>query len=112
MYKRGTGSILPTAIAVALALSSMAFPQSGRFDREVSSIEEIYIVRSVRESRIAPTAFCDKTKTGFDKSFAEDQYEFRSTTTRANDGRMIDTDANKIGRGHGCVGRTADGSIT
>ncbi len=90
---------------------SAILAQDFREAERSSAVEEIYVVRSVRESRIAPTAFCDHAKTGFDASFAEDQYEFRSTTTRAGDGRMIDTDANKIGRAHGCLGRTADPSV-
>jgi hypothetical protein len=75
---------------------------------EKPQVEEIYILRSVRESRIAtPTEFCAQAKTSFD-SYIEDQYTLRSTATRASDGRMVDTNAGTIGSLHGCFGRTSD----
>jgi hypothetical protein len=70
-------------------------------------VEEIYIARSVRESRVAPTEYCAEARTGF-KSNIEDQYTFRSTTTSATDGRMIDTNVKTIGSGHGCFGPTTN----
>ena len=73
-------------------------------------VEEIYIARSVRESRVAPTEFCAQAKISFKPDW-EDQYTFRSTATRATDGRMIDTNVRTIGSAHGCYGRTADPAI-
>jgi hypothetical protein len=72
-----------------------------------SQVEEIYIARSVRESRVTPTEFCAEAKTGF-KSTIEDQYTFRATATRTSDGRMIDTNARTIASGRACFGQTAD----
>jgi hypothetical protein len=65
----------------------------------------------VRESRVAPTEYCSRTKTGFISDFFEDQYTFRSTATSAYDGRLVDANIKTIGSGHGCIGRTADPSI-
>lgn len=76
-----------------------------------AQVEEIYIARSVRESRVAPTEYCAQAKTGFNSDYFEDQYTFRSTATRASDGRMVDANIKTIGRGHGCYGRTADPAI-
>lgn len=76
-----------------------------------SQVEEIYIARSVRESRVAPTEYCTEARTGF-KSTIEDQFTFRSTASRATDGRMIDTNLKTIGSGHGCFGLTADHPAT
>jgi hypothetical protein len=76
-----------------------------------AQVEEIYIARSVRESRVAPTEYCAQAKTGFNSDYFEDQYTFRSTATRASDGRMVDANIKTIGSGHGCYGRTADPAI-
>ncbi len=72
-----------------------------------AQVEEIYIACSVRESRVAPTEFCAQAKTGF-KSTIEDQYTFRSTAVRTDDGRITDANVKTIGSGHGCFGPTAD----
>jgi hypothetical protein len=73
-------------------------------------MEEIYIARSLRESRVAPTEFCREAKTGF-TSTIEDQYSFRATATRTSDGRMIDTNVRTIGSGRGCLGQVANTAI-
>jgi hypothetical protein len=72
------------------------------------SVEDIYIARSLRESRIAPTEFCAQTRTGFGSATIEDQYTFRSTATRPADGLMVDANVNTIGRLHACFGSTQD----
>ena len=98
---------------LSAALILMAFPSRGIAETQPSAstqVEEIYIVRSVRESRVAPTDFCAQAKTGFHSDF-EDQYTFRSTATRPFDGRMLDTNVKMVGSAHGCTGRTADPAI-
>ncbi|HEY4041068.1 MAG TPA: hypothetical protein VGM32_04385 [Rhodopila sp.] len=71
-------------------------------------MEEIYIGRSVRESRIAPTEYCSQARTGFDSAIFEDRYSFRSTATRAADGRVVDANVQTIGSLHACFGPTAN----
>jgi hypothetical protein len=95
-------------------LSHWAWPQNTQKTRQTAQetqVEEIYIVRSVRESRVAPTEYCSRTKTGFISDFFEDQYTFRSIATSADDGHMLDANIRPIGSGHGCIGRTGDPSI-
>lgn len=53
--------------------------------------EEIYVIRSVRMSRNAPTEYCAQSKTGFADSVFEDRYVFHPVTTRAEDGAVIST---------------------
>jgi hypothetical protein len=102
------------ALAALLGTQSLARAQNiqkaGR-TAQPPQVEEIYIARSVRESRVAPTEYCAQAKTGFNSDSFEDQYTFRSTATRASDGRMVDTNIKTIGSGHGCFGRTADPAI-
>src|SRR5262249_29856111 len=77
-----------------------------------AEVEEIYIVRSVRESRMPPTEFCAKARTGIDDATAEDQLTLRSLTTGTSDGRVLDTNAKTIGSIRSCVGRTANPAIS
>lgn len=102
-------SCLLWAIAALGTQSSACAQQRQKAEHaaQPAQVEEIYIARSVRESRVAPTDFCAEAKTGF-KSNDEDRYTFRSTATRVTDGRMIDTKVKTIGSGHGCFGQTAN----
>jgi hypothetical protein len=82
-------------------------PQASR--RVASQAEEIYVVRSVNESRIAPTGFCAPARTGIVEAVAEGKYSFRSISINASDGRVLDANVKPIGSGHGCFGPTAGG---
>ena len=73
-----------------------------------SAIEDIYVARSLRLSRITPTAYCAPERAGFAGSTAEDRYTFHSTATRGSDGLMTDANVATIGRLHACFGSTAD----
>ena len=75
-------------------------------------LEEIYIARSVRESRISPTEFCGAARTGFGDTIFEDQYSFRSIATRSSDGRMVEMNARTIGSLHACLGRISDSAVS
>jgi hypothetical protein len=87
--------------------------QSGRSDRASKSrVEDIYVARSMRESRVTPTAFCAEARTGFGSSRSEDRYTFRSTATRGSDGLMIETNVQTIGSLHACFGSTLDPMLT
>ena len=97
------------ALAVLGTQSLACAQQSQKTEHaaQPAQVEEIYIARSVRESRVAATEYCAEAKTGF-KSNVEDQYTFRSTATRVTDGRMIDTNVKTIGSGHACFGQAAN----
>ena len=95
-------------VIVAIGLTVPAFGQGvdpliGRQSAE-PSMEEIYIVRSVRESRIlASTEFC---RTGLDNPVLEDQFTMRSVATNASDGRVLDA-TKTIGSVRFCQEQTA-----
>lgn len=84
-----------------------AFQESRSDSTSDGSVEAIYMVRSMRESRVTSTKFCEQTKTGFSATI-EDQYTFRSTATRPTDGLLINTNVNMIGSLHACSGPTSD----
>ncbi len=72
-----------------------------------SSMEEIYIARSLRATRIPPTEFCARAGAQFN-AISEDQHTFRSVTIRAADGRLTDADVETIGNIHSCNGKTSE----
>ncbi len=76
-----------------------------------TEVEEIYIARSVRESRIPPTEFCAKARTGVGDATSEDQHTFRSVATRTSDGRVLDANVKTIASIHSCNGRTANPAV-
>jgi aminoglycoside phosphotransferase (APT) family kinase protein len=76
-----------------------------------TQVEEIYVVRTVPESRTAPTAFCAQDRIGFAGATYEGRWSLRSTATQASDGRMIDTNVKTVGSIHTCNGPTADPSV-
>jgi len=64
-------------------------------------IEDIYILRSLREARSAAAAFCDASKIGFTAKF-EDRYSFKAVSTRPQDGKVVDARLHDAGSLHAC----------
>ena len=75
-----------------------------------AQVEEIYIARSVRESRVDPTDFCAVARTGFAPIY-EDRYSFRSTSTRPSDGLVTSANLKTVATGHACVGQGPNPTI-
>jgi hypothetical protein len=73
--------------------------------------EEIYILRSVRTSRVTPSKFCARSRTGFAEILFEDQYVFHAVATRTEDGAVINPLGNKTASAHACFGKTTDPNI-
>jgi hypothetical protein len=96
------GGLTAAIPAPALRQDRSPSPPTGR------DIEEIYVVRAVRESRVAPTVFCDHKRTGFDRVLFEDRFSFRSIETRPTDGRVISAGGQMVGTMHVCFGATTD----
>jgi len=97
---------------LSLVVSMDAFPQTQPKSASASRVEDIYIARSVRESRSWPTEFCAEARTGFPTGGgAEDKFTLRSTATRGSDGLMINASVQAIGSLHGCFGPTGDSLV-
>lgn len=73
-----------------------------------SPVEDIFILRSVRETRATPTDFCAKDRTRLDAPTFEDNYTFRSVAVRDRDGFITNASVESVGGIHGCFGRTAN----
>ena len=95
-----------------LSLALLAIAAQVTVAAQVGGVEDIYIARSVRESRITPTDFCTQSRTGFGSHIYEDRFTFQSTATRASDGLMTDDNVNTIGRLRTCIGTTPDSKTT
>src|SRR5689334_16452096 len=73
--------------------------------------EQIYILRSVRTSRVMPSEYCAQSRTGFGGSTFEDRYIFRSVSTRAKDGAILSADGKETASVHACFGKAADANV-
>lgn len=99
-------AILFAAVSIAGAVA--ALPASA------SDLEEIYVLRSIREPRAAtagPDADrCAASRTGFEPfpADAERFFSFWSVRTRPEDGRVVDAGAARVADLRGCFGPTDD----
>jgi hypothetical protein len=85
-----------------------AAAQEASTGRAGSRVEEIYIARSVVQSRVTPTPYCAQESVGFTGVTVEQQFTFHSVTTRSDDGLLTNAKQNAIGHAHGCVGPSGD----
>src|SRR5262249_53928042 len=74
------------------------------------AVEDVVIVRSVRESRGPATSFCARSRTGFENATNEDRFSLRAVVTTRN-GVVEDARSNTVGSAHACYGTTADPSV-
>jgi hypothetical protein len=98
--------LMLSVIAAALLLSqARAWAQTAE-----NEVEEVYVARSVRISRVVPSDFCAPTKTGFAPAL-EDHFVIKSITTRPEDGRVTGSNDKDIGDQHVCVGQAMDPTV-
>ena len=69
--------------------------------RHHAPTEDIYVLRSLRETRSAAAAFCDASKIGFTAKL-EDRYLFKAVSTRPQDGKVVDARLHDAGTLHAC----------
>jgi hypothetical protein len=74
-------------------------------------VEEIYVLRSVRTSRIAPTDYCTQSRTSFAEFSFEDEFILYAVATAAQDGAVVSTTGNKVASLHACFGKTLDPKV-
>ena len=100
--------LMACTMSLASAADSVAGGQTpSSAARVVDRPEAIYVVRSWRESRIAPTDFCNAARTGFSGATLEDRYTFRSVATEP-DGTVRNADVRVVGRLHACFAVPTD----
>jgi hypothetical protein len=95
------GIVSTTVLYCACTASASAVDAGG-------DVEDIYIVRSLRLSRIKATGFCATSRTGFAEMNTEDQYNFQSVKTKTSDGMVSDANVETVGTLHACFGGTRE----
>ncbi len=103
-------SIATAALAgVVTLLSAAAAPSGNAAPRPKAALEEIYILRSIREQREPVANWCASAKTGFEP-FATDPerfFSFWSVRVRP-DGRVVETKDKRAAELRGCFGATSE----
>jgi hypothetical protein len=93
---------LATLILVACSAPGSPRPTTGSPPSAAPpGIEDIFVVRSLREGRSAPGDFCAAAKIGFTAKM-EDRYLFKAVLTREPDGKVVDARTHEAGTLHAC----------
>lgn len=89
-------------LGILVACSTPGRPRSaGDSTDSPPGVEDIYVLRSLREARSMPDDFCASSKTGFTAQ-VQDQYAFKAVVTRAPDGKVVDARVHNAGSLLGC----------
>lgn len=94
-------------VGAALLLGIHAMPSG---TAAAAELEDIYILRSIREQHQPVDGWCAAAKTGFEP-FAKDAerfYSFWSVQVQADDGKVVETKAKRVAELRGCFGATAE----
>jgi len=106
-------------LAVGLTLASLTFGALAEAGDTAptgtaasNSVEEIYVLRSVREKRQRPpTEACAKDRSQLSDPAWEDFYTFRAVTTRETDGRVAEAAAKDVGNIRACFGNSSESGV-
>ena len=85
-----------------IGLATHVYAQQGQ--QSVSPVEEIYVLRSLRETRVTPTEFCSS----LEAPTSEDYYTFRTVDLDAKTGRAESLSGETVGHIRGCFGKGAN----
>jgi hypothetical protein len=102
------------AVAVGLvALLQCSTAAAGDAAPPAASLEDIYILRSIREPREPVTDWCSSTKTGFEPfpKDAERFFTFWTVRTSAGDGKIVDAKASRAAELRACFGATSEPAL-
>ncbi len=98
--------------ALVLALASSMQPAHAEDAQPAApSVEDIYVLRSVRESRAQPSEMCAPSHSKLQEPAWEDQYTFRAVATNEADGRVVNADVKSVGSIRACFGKTKDADV-
>lgn len=102
--------IVATAISVAALAVLASATAAGPIATPTSALEEIHILRSIRERHEPVTDWCSSARTGFAPfpADAERLYSFWSLRLRPDDGRVLDAHDTRVAQLRACFGATAE----
>lgn len=108
-------------LGVALTLASLCAnapiaagddPSAPASAAAATTVEEIYVLRSVREKRQRPpTEACAREHSKLSDPAWEDFYTFRAVATREADGRVLEAAAKEVGSIRACFGTSAEPGV-
>lgn len=93
-------------VSVVMLLSAYATPSHGA----EAALEDIYILRSIRERHEPTMNWCSSSRTGFEPfpSDAERFFSFWSVEARPEDGKIVQTRSRRIAELRACFGATGE----
>jgi hypothetical protein len=109
MTRRTKATAVTAIIAVCTTLSACA-AKARTASPPDSALEEIYVLRSIREPQPPIADRCAASRTGFEP-FTTDAgrfFSFWSVRSRAEDGRVVDAKQARVAELRGCFGPTED----
>jgi hypothetical protein len=101
-------ALVAASVAFLLLATRIASGQRGATG---AGVENIFVVRSVRLSRTAPTDYCSERRTALPPATFEDQYDFKAVATRSADGAVVNATATTVGHLHACFARSSDSVV-
>jgi sugar lactone lactonase YvrE len=108
-YSETTGA---TETADRLYIHSLHARTIGWMPRSTpdTALEDIYILRSIREQQAPAMDWCVSSRTGFEPfaTDAERFFSFWSIDTRREDGKVVDAKRTRVAELRGCFGPTQD----
>jgi len=105
------GSIAAAAIiGVVTLLSACATPSGNAGTPPTAALEEIYILRSIREQHQPVASWCSSARTGFEPfpTDAERLFSFWSLRLRPEDGRVAQAKDTRVAELRACFGATSE----
>jgi len=98
------------SLAGAVMMTSSCASPAQNASTPVAALEDIYVLRSIREQQAPIIDWCAASKTGFEpfSSDAERFFSFWSVDARAEDGRIVDAKDTRVAELRGCFGPTQD----
>jgi hypothetical protein len=107
----GRGSIAAAAIIGVVALPSVCATTAGyAAPRSAVALEEIYVLRSIREKHDPVSGWCSSTKIGFEPfpKDAERFFSFWSVRLRPESGKVVRTKQARVAELRACFGATSE----
>jgi hypothetical protein len=100
--------VSPLLAAAILAIAPGAVTAQTEVRQDAS--EDVYLLRSIRESQPVGAEWCTPERTGFDpfQADAERSFSFWSLQSRQEDGKVTDAQARRVAALRGCFGPTGE----
>jgi hypothetical protein len=101
--------IAAASIVAAVMMTSACAPVRSASTPD-AALEDIYVLRSIREQQAPAIDWCASSKTGFEPfaTDAERSFSFWSVRTRPEDGKVVDAKHARVAGLRGCFGPTQD----